>query len=192
MLLHLTNGSAIIPAMRDGGISGRIVPWDDVLHEGPVPAGLNAAALRDVRAAFLATWVEQPRTVIEQSLRERDETLERLSDVDEIVLWFEHDLYDQLQLVQVLDRLAVIAFAKRAGFSLDEIKVLLRGMGGGRRATKKLATLAERKLPEVEAAIRRLEDVRRLLQAAARCECPALSDCVAAAGMSPSQRVERR
>jgi hypothetical protein len=24
---------------------------------------------------------------------------------DEIVLWFEHDLYDQLQLIQILDRL---------------------------------------------------------------------------------------
>lgn len=24
---------------------------------------------------------------------------------EEVVLWFEHDLYDQLQLVQILDRL---------------------------------------------------------------------------------------
>lgn len=26
-------------------------------------------------------------------------------DEDEVVLWFEHDLYDQLHLVQILDRL---------------------------------------------------------------------------------------
>ena len=43
-LLHVTNGSAVISAMREAGIDGTIVPWDDVLHEGPVPAGLNIAA----------------------------------------------------------------------------------------------------------------------------------------------------
>jgi hypothetical protein len=37
----------------------------------------------------------------------RDEALDlALRDFDEIVLWFEHDLYDQLQLVQILDRVA--------------------------------------------------------------------------------------
>ena len=41
--------------MRAAGIDGAIVPWDDVLHEGPVPAGLNAAALRERRAEFLAS-----------------------------------------------------------------------------------------------------------------------------------------
>ena len=29
----------------------------------------------------------------------------RRAAVDEIVLWFEHDLYDQLHLLQILDRL---------------------------------------------------------------------------------------
>jgi hypothetical protein len=103
--LHVTNGSAIIPAIRDAGITGRVVPWDDVLHEGPVPVGLNVAALREVRVDFLALASDRPRAAIERSLRDRDEALERLHDVDEIVLWFEPDLYDQLQLIQVLDRL---------------------------------------------------------------------------------------
>ena len=106
MLLHVTNGQAVIPLIRAAGIEGSIVPWDDVLHEGPVPAGLNRAALRDLRADFLATWVEEPREAIERSLHQRDDVLEDLRGVDEIVLWFEHDLYDQLQLIQVLDRLA--------------------------------------------------------------------------------------
>lgn len=79
---------------------------------------------------------------------------------------------------EVLERLAIIAFAKRAGFSLQEVRILLGGIGGGRRATRRLASLAERKLPEVEASIERLLQVRRLLHAAARCQCPSLSVCV--------------
>ena len=113
MLLHLTNGRAIIPAIGEAAIPGTIVPWDDVLHEGPVPAGLNAAALRSVRADFLATFVaEAPpsRDDIARTLTERDAALEEAlrpaSEVEEVVLWLEHDLYDQLHLIQILDRLS--------------------------------------------------------------------------------------
>jgi hypothetical protein len=121
--LHLTNGSAIIPFMREAGIVGRIVPWDDVLHEGPVRGGLNVTAMRDARADFLASCGWGSRDEIARSLAVRDAAIEgasggtsafagtaggqdpRAQRVDEIVLWFEHDLYDQLQILQILDRL---------------------------------------------------------------------------------------
>jgi hypothetical protein len=105
MYLHVTNGRAIIPLMREAGIDGRMVPWDDVLHEGPVPGGLNVAALRQVRAEFIASGMGSFDEVA-RSFAERDAALEGLAAVDEIVLWFEHDLYDQLQLVQILERLS--------------------------------------------------------------------------------------
>jgi hypothetical protein len=104
-LLHVTNGRAIIPLIQQAGIAGRIVPWDDVLHEGPVPAGLNAAALRQVRAEFIAAG-EGPFDEVLRSFTERDTALEEVASIDEIVLWFEHDLYDQLQLIPVLDLLS--------------------------------------------------------------------------------------
>jgi hypothetical protein len=111
--LHITNGSAITPFMREAGIVGHIVPWDDVLHEGPVRAGLNVAAMREARADFLASCGWGSRDEIMRSLGARDAALEAASSgirvhglhVDEIVLWFEHDLYDQLQILQILDRL---------------------------------------------------------------------------------------
>ncbi|HUE87424.1 MAG TPA: hypothetical protein VMO26_15220 [Vicinamibacterales bacterium] len=105
--LHLVNGSSIVPHIGAAGIIGRIVSWDDVLHEGPVPAGLNIAAMRDTRAAFLAHCGWGSRHEIARSLAERDAALENLQRVDEIVLWFEHDLYDQLQILQILDRLPI-------------------------------------------------------------------------------------
>jgi hypothetical protein len=114
-LLHLTNGTAINPPIREAGIDGLIVSWDDVLHEGPVPAGLNAAALRQRRVEFLASCGWGRTDAIERSMAQRDEALvtaigadgantAALGRVDEIVLWFEHDLYDQLQVLQILDR----------------------------------------------------------------------------------------
>lgn len=105
--LHLTNGSAVIPPMRAAGIVGAIVPWDDVLHEGPVPAGLSIAAMRETRAEFLASCGWGSRDAIHRSLATRDAALEQLERIDEIVLWFEHDLFDQLQLLQILNRLPI-------------------------------------------------------------------------------------
>jgi hypothetical protein len=105
MFLHLTNGTSIIPLIRDAGVVGRIVAWNDVLHEGPVPAGLTATALREIRAGFIAAG-EGTYADVARSFAERDAALEDLEGIDEIVLWLEHDLYDQLQLVQILDRLA--------------------------------------------------------------------------------------
>jgi hypothetical protein len=114
-MLHLTNGTAVVPAMREAGVAGLIVPWDDVLHEGPVPAGLAPGALRERRAEFLAACGWGSVDAIGRRLAERDAALERAlappspasRPVDEIVLWFEHDLFDQLQRLQILDRLPV-------------------------------------------------------------------------------------
>jgi hypothetical protein len=107
-MLHLTNGKAIIPKIRDAGIGGRIVPWEDALHEGPVPAGLGVAALGSVRADFLAACGWGRREELAREIEHRDEALNRAAAAaQEIVLWFEHDLYDQLHLLQILDRLPV-------------------------------------------------------------------------------------
>lgn len=103
--LHLTNGTSVIPRMQDAGIGGAIVAWNDVLHEGPVPAGLGVAALRERRADFLSSCGWGARDRILRELTARDEALTNLQRLDEIVLWLEHDLYDQLQLLQILERL---------------------------------------------------------------------------------------
>ncbi|HEX6750011.1 MAG TPA: DUF1835 domain-containing protein [Longimicrobium sp.] len=100
-MLHVTNGDAAAGKMRAAGIEGEILPWRDVLHDGPVPAGLPLAELSAVRARFIADgdWDEE----IARQFEERDRALAGYRGHDETVLWFEHDLYDQLQLAQVLD-----------------------------------------------------------------------------------------
>jgi hypothetical protein len=109
-MLHLTNGSAIIENIRGIMPRGRIVPWNDVLHEGPVPVGLGPAALREQRADFIAGcgWLSFEDALEEITARDRalDDALTD-ARCDEIVLWLEHDLYDQLQLLQILDRVPV-------------------------------------------------------------------------------------
>lgn len=74
-------------------------------------------------------------------------------------------------------RLELIDVAKRAGFSLDEIRVLLDAEDAGTPAHQPLTALAERKLEEVEALIARAEARRDWLQAATACGCASLDRC---------------
>ncbi len=104
-MLHVTNGSVMVSRIHDLGVGGVVVPWDDVLHEGPVPDGLDVAAMRGLRAQFLAESDAGHAAEIYRSFEARDRALEDGARNGDVVLWFEHDLYDQLQLLQILDRL---------------------------------------------------------------------------------------
>jgi hypothetical protein len=90
--------------IRTTGLDGDVLAWRDILHDGPVPAGLGPSALRDERARFLAEAGHTERAAARRELAARDAMLARSRQ--RYVLWFEADLYDQLQLIQVLDRLA--------------------------------------------------------------------------------------
>jgi len=105
--LIITNGDKAADLLRAAGFEADILPWRDVLHEGPV-SETSLASLDDlehlsvIRAAFLAAAFDQSLGKITQSFEERDRMVSRHGDYDEVTLWFEHDLYDQLQLLQIL------------------------------------------------------------------------------------------
>src|SRR5712691_9838363 len=102
-MLHVTNGDSVVEGFKSGEIPGVYLAWADPLHDGPVPETSSLEALSDVRARALADFGWGSYSQIRQRFSTRDGTLARFREHDETVLWFEHDLYDQLQLVQLLD-----------------------------------------------------------------------------------------
>jgi Domain of unknown function (DUF1835) len=101
-LLHITNGD-VAAQMLAKVVTGQILPWRDVLHEGPVRAGLSLDELSGERARFIADCGWGAFNEVLEEFRHRDAVLQEGAKQDEVVLWFEHDLYDQLQLIQLLD-----------------------------------------------------------------------------------------
>lgn len=104
-ILHVTNGDLAAARLAAAGVAGDILPWRDALHEGPVRAGLPLRALSLDRARYLALegWGEE--SALKRDFEARDAMLTTAGSREEIVLWFEQDLYDQLQMLQVLDAL---------------------------------------------------------------------------------------
>ena len=78
---------------------------------------------------------------------------------------------------ETLRRLALIGGAKRAGFTLGEIRTLLHGFPAGTVAAQRWQALASEKLIEVNEAIAQLRQTRGLLEEALRCECASLDEC---------------
>src|SRR5215831_12114010 len=101
-LLHVTNGESTGNTLRQTALGGAVLSWQDTLHEGPVPALPRRELLR-IRARFLADCGWGGRQALLSSLERRDrQLLDALRDGVHVVLWFEHDLYDQLQLIDAL------------------------------------------------------------------------------------------
>lgn len=99
--LIVTNGDSAADLLRAAGRDETILPWRDVLHEGPIVGGTLEACSRR-RVAYLAERFDMDAGELAQEFGERDAVLRRHAEFATIELWFEHDLYDQLQLVQVL------------------------------------------------------------------------------------------
>ena len=78
---------------------------------------------------------------------------------------------------EVLGQLALIKGAKRAGFTLREIRVLLHGFPAEVSAAERWRTLASEKLVEVHELITQLREIRVRLKTALRCECSSLDEC---------------
>ena len=98
--LHVSNGTCTTDVIHAAGLPGTLSIWADPLHEGPVPGGLTDEELLEVRARYLDPDGRYAGTI--DVLESWRHTIEAYDTYDELVLWFEHDLFDQLNLIQLL------------------------------------------------------------------------------------------
>ncbi len=100
-MINIHNGDAMAVAARRAGLPGEHMPFREALVTGPVPASGEWLA---VRARFLAGSGEDLLRV-SHSLFEQEQALSSAADSDdEVVLWFEHDLFCLINFLYVLQR----------------------------------------------------------------------------------------
>jgi hypothetical protein len=141
-MLHVTNGDSAAETLRQTGIANDVVAWRDVLHDGPVPAGLSLEGTSDARARFLSNGGAGPFAEVRAELGLRDTALRAARNV---VLWFEHDLYDQLQLLQLLATLADQPETSTELINIGEFPGVIPFYGLGQLSAPQLASLWPRR-----------------------------------------------
>lgn len=100
-VLHVANGDSCAGTLREAGLPGTVAVWPDVLHEGPVPPDDDMDAWLRLRSRFHAgsRWSYDEALAMGHKWQS---DLERFPEYEELVFWFEHDLFDQLLLIRHL------------------------------------------------------------------------------------------
>ncbi|MEM8687558.1 MAG: hypothetical protein AAGF81_09525 [Pseudomonadota bacterium] len=104
-VLHVTNGDGAAGLLRASHLEGDVLPWRDPMHYGPFPSGADLRELSTIRGRHLA-GPDLPEADVVRDFELRNEHFLGASRYEEVVLWFEHDLLDQLQILQILDLVA--------------------------------------------------------------------------------------
>lgn len=131
--LHVLNGDATREVFDHSGIPGDKVVWREMLCEGKTPATRNMELFFEERAAYLQQQYGIDSTSYLRDLPETFQQLDAAAGYDEVVLWFEFDLFCQINLVFVLN------YLRQSGMALPPLSIVqldehpdvpdFRGMG---------------------------------------------------------------
>ncbi|WP_047789014.1 DUF1835 domain-containing protein [Tenacibaculum mesophilum] len=106
-LLHITNGDVTTQRLQELNIEGDIITWREMLCEGKTSVDVGSEDFWKTRFDFLKTTYKiTKKKFIDYTLKEY-RNLCNQKQQDEIVLWFEYDLFCQVNM------LAVISWLKR-------------------------------------------------------------------------------
>jgi hypothetical protein len=111
-MLHIHNGESSAGTLRQSNLPGEHFAWREALVCGPTPNGLTEDEWRNVRARHLADAYDLKFEDCESDLRRQEEMLAKFRAHEEVVLWFEHDLFCQLTLFYLLNWFAQQEFGK--------------------------------------------------------------------------------
>ncbi|GAB4374811.1 MAG: DUF1835 domain-containing protein [Elainellaceae cyanobacterium] len=100
--LHIRCGSDIQHKLAIAGFSGDFLEFADPYCQGPVPACSDQSEFLAVRANFIAQAYQIERKDAQRRLEQEYDRLHQSDRYRRVVLWFEHDAYDQLILAYIL------------------------------------------------------------------------------------------
>jgi hypothetical protein len=106
-MLHVANGDMLAASLRVAEFDGDVLSWREAMINGPAPKDVDDDTWIAMRADHLARTYDVDRNACASELQSM---LRRLDDAiasnEEIVLWFDADLFCQVHLLFILDRIA--------------------------------------------------------------------------------------
>lgn len=104
-LLHITNGDDLAKNLEALDIEGDRIIWREMLCEGPTILELGSSKFFEVRSRFMEETYGIPPTEYEEKFIEELNKLTVTNSHDEIVLWFEFDLFSHINMLAVISHL---------------------------------------------------------------------------------------
>lgn len=138
-ILHITNGDSTTQVLNKLNFDGAVITWREMLCEGKTTIDVGSETFWKTRFEFLkSSYKTTKKTFIDYTLKEY-RNLCNQKQQDEIVLWFEYDLFCQINM------LAVISWLKRYRQG-RKISLVCSGEIEGKKGLFGLSQLTEEEL----------------------------------------------
>lgn len=101
-MLHIVNGDTVGDKLKRGIVQGEVLVWREIYSAGPIFTDPAAEQNRLLRAEVLQGTMGIPAAEYLAGCAEQERRISGFRQYDEVVLWFEHDLFDQSMLAYLL------------------------------------------------------------------------------------------
>jgi hypothetical protein len=143
-IVHVCNGDNTADSLSLADLPGEIRVWADALDQGPVLPVADDEHWK-LRGEF---WRSRGLAGEADKVAAYDRGLDEAAGAGELILWFEHDLFDQLALIRLLSRLARRGLpAQLTIVSIDRHPEVPNFLGLGQLRPEQLAELWPRRAP---------------------------------------------
>jgi hypothetical protein len=100
--LHILNGDSSKLKFAQSRIKGKAAVWREVLSDGPVSIDFASPEFWQTRKEFFTSFFGVISLRYEQDVIAEFKKIEKFNEYNEVVLWFEYDLFCQINLIALL------------------------------------------------------------------------------------------
>ncbi|WP_158841661.1 DUF1835 domain-containing protein [Polaribacter sp. L3A8] len=140
-ILHITNGDSTTNYLKSLQFTGDFITWREMLCEGKTTTDVGSETFWKNRFDFLkSSYKVSKQKFINYTLKEY-RSLCNKKETKEIVLWFDHDLFCQINMIGVISWLKTY----RKGY---HISLVTNGQIKGSKKLKNLSELTENQIQQ--------------------------------------------
>lgn len=115
--IHVLNGDSTAKTFEKSGIKGAVVVWRELLCEGPLEIEVGSDEFWMKRYSYFENEIGTTRLEYYDKTIQEIVKLEDVSNYSEVVLWFEYDLFCQVNLMALCTYL-LDNYVKKANYYL--------------------------------------------------------------------------
>ncbi|PFP22939.1 hypothetical protein COJ96_24890 [Bacillus sp. AFS073361] len=142
-MIHIVNGDVV--GNKIGNLPGDVLVWREMYDFGPLSHDISGEKWISCRADFFERKLAIPAALFIQNCKEQNRFLSEIPKKTEIVLWFEHDRYDQTMLMFLLNELSKKELKNLSMVTINEYEGEEPFYGLGQLASHQLEELFHKK-----------------------------------------------
>ncbi|QIZ09425.1 DUF1835 domain-containing protein [Priestia megaterium] len=138
-MIHIVNGDVV--GSKLGNLPGDVLVWREMYDFGPLSEDISEENWIHRRASFFEKKLAIPAKLFSRNCKDQNRFLDELPRKKEIVLWFEHDRYDQTMLMYLLNELSKKEYMNLWLVTIDEYEGVEPFYGLGQLSSQQLEGL---------------------------------------------------